>query len=235
MSAPVPVALGPATSGGGGGSLVGFLVVFGLVIVTLLLFSSFSARRERGRRRGFLAQATERGWYEPSPADFVPPSVTAAEDPASLKLLLTARRDGENIWVAWNRPEQGAGPRDATAPAAREGGPRDLTRYFVRAAGHPDPISFLRRGPGGASALVRGAGTGDPAFDRAFAVLPEEGAPVHLLTETVRREMIAGLIPLWEIDATGMLVTRYEEEPEIDAFDRHADALLHLLGALSGA
>ncbi|MCW2876467.1 MAG: hypothetical protein JWQ95_567 [Sphaerisporangium sp.] len=109
----------------------------------------------------------------------------------------------------------------------------NLTRYFVRpSAGHP-PISFERRTQlGGLIVPVRGEGCGDPAFDHAFLVHPKEGAPIHLLSQEIRGEMLAGVIPLWEIDAGGMLVTWYDDAPRVETFEQRADALLHVLRLL---
>ncbi|GAA3813789.1 hypothetical protein GCM10022226_38190 [Sphaerisporangium flaviroseum] len=224
--------------GGGDGSPLGSIALFALVVGVALLFSMLSRTRERSRRQEFLTRATENGWYEPGPADALPASVAAAKDSDRSQLLLTTRRDGENIWISWHRWTERKDSSAYNSSAGRsETDTRttthDLTRCFVRAGGHPEPISLERRTKvGGLFIPVRGEGTGDASFDRAFLVHPKEGAPIHLLTQDIRDEMLAGLIPLWQIDETGMLVTRYDEAPGADTLEQHADALLHVLDLL---
>jgi hypothetical protein len=236
---PLAAALGPGGGGGGGGgSPVGFFGVFGVLVGVVVLVSLYAAMKERTQGQELRAYATEQGWHEPGPTDALPAPVAAAKDSSRSRLLLTTRRDGENVWVSWHRWTERSDSRRYNATTQQwetdtSSTTHDLTRYFVRAGGHPEPISFKKRTTlGGIFMPVRGEGTGDASFDRAFLVQPKEGAPVHLLTQEVRDEMLAGLLPLWEIDASGMLVTCYDDPPKIETLEQHADALLHLLDLL---
>jgi hypothetical protein len=184
------------------------------------------SRRVLAQRQGVIGQ----GWHDvavpPVRGRFAPLAAWPVEVPAPLRGVLVARsprsklfcwseRDGYRVWLSWHHWYKHGGHEGG-------GGPVDLTRYFVELPG-PYPHTFVRRRTWLAARLWArsGAGTGDAAFDRAYAVRP--GKAAALMTPGIREAMLTGRYPPWSLE-WHMLVVRYREPP-VNVTARADDAI----------
>lgn len=208
------------------------------MVLAVALFSTAGAavaviavvvvRRDRRRRERLRAYAAQAGWWpitEPAGGlTQVPGPVADDARSRRCKLAFGARRGRREVWMVWHHWVESTGDSSTT---------HDLTRYYLwLGVGYPD-IELRRRTVLGAFIKpVRGAGTGDAAFDKAVLVRPGDGgAQWRLLTPPLREALLARRLPLFQITG-GVLVTRYDDVPRIDNLDARADAISHLADAL---
>jgi hypothetical protein len=98
--------------------------------------------------------------------------------------------------------------------------------------GYPDIELRRRTGIGALLKPVRGAGTGDAAFDRAFFVRTGDGYEhLRLLTPQLRNAMLDRRVPLWQLTG-GVLVIGYGDVPRVENLQYRADVICHLAGML---
>lgn len=80
---------------------------------------------------------------------------------------------------------------------------------------------------------VRGLGTGDPAFDKAFLVRSYPDPQIaRLLGPQLRQEMLEHRLPPWQI-VGGTLVMAYNDAPGITTLEPRTAAIRHLADLLS--
>lgn len=179
------------------------------------------------------AEAARFGWQPIT--DPTPGPVAEALRSDRCKIALGARHQGHQIWMIYHHWTESSG--DDTARV------HDLTRYFlVLGAGYPY-IRLHRRQRIDERWLksiidgwlgLRDFHTGHAGFDTRFAFeAPATVEPRRLLTPPLVEAMVAGRLPLWEIDE-GVLVTRHLGEPTIATLRRRADSIVHLAGMLPG-
>lgn len=199
-------------------AVLSFLTVGGGFAVLVVV----AVRHQRRRRDQLRAYAAQTGWSpiaEPMPGP-------VAEDARSrrCKLALGTRRGRHTIWMVWHQWVESTGDSSST---------RNLTRYYLwLGPSYPD-IALRRRTRVGALLMpVRGAGTGDAAFDRAVLVRAGDGAAQRLLTPPLREALLTRRLPLFQITG-GLLVTAYGDPPRIENLEPRADAIRSLADALA--
>jgi hypothetical protein len=201
----------------GGGTTTVICIGVVLIIAALMVIASRVGAR---RSREFAAFAASSGWTEP-PSPLPEPLVTVARSYRS-RLMLYSHRDGFDVWISWHRWTEISGGN----PTRRSGSTtHDVTRYFV-ALGRRRPNAVVQRrtGLGGLLKPVRGHGTGDAEFDRAFVVRPtDEPVVLALLTPPMRAALRSGRVPPWQI-ADDLLITTYLRPPTAATLNAHADA-----------
>ncbi|MGI5324787.1 hypothetical protein [Actinomadura nitritigenes] len=203
------------------GLFIAFGILTGLVIV-------WSAVRDRRRTRKFRAHAAACGWWPLTPDHPVPGPVTSAARSRRTKLAFAAEREYP-LWLVWHHWIETSGTGDSRSTKTH-----DLTRYFLPLGpGFQDVEVVARTALGGFFKPVRGAGTGDPAFDRRFLVrgLGEQQA-VRLLTPELRAAMVAGDVPAWQVSAR-VLISSYSTPPSAETLQPRADALVTVARMLS--
>jgi hypothetical protein len=199
---------------------------FSIAIIVVIVIAVVVVRRERGRVAELHAYAARSGWLPitgPAPEPVV-------EDARSrrCKLALGAQRGPHHLWVVWHQWIESSGSGDSSSSRTR-----NRTRYFLwLGPGYPD-VSLRRRTSLGAFFKpVRGVGTGDAAFDKAFVVRPGDShEPLRLLTPPLRAAMLARRLPIWAING-GVLITAYDDVPRIDNLQPRADAICSVADAL---
>lgn len=203
----------------------GFFNVFVVLVVVLIIFT---VRRERRRREQLQAYAAQTGWYPiTSPA---PEPVVDAMRSKRSKLAVGTQLGPFNTWLVWHQWTESTGGETTTTST------RNLTRYFVwLGPSFPDVQVRRRTGIGGFLKPVRGIGTGDPAFDKAFLVRPsDDPAPLRLLTPAMRQALLSGQLPVWTISA-GVLITGYDDIPRPDNMQPRADVIVYLAQMLTAS
>jgi hypothetical protein len=204
------------------------IVLFGTAAAAVAVLAVTVIRRDRRRREELRAYAAQAGWWPVAgpaagPAQLPGP---VAEDARSrrCKLAFGARRGRYDVWMVWHQWVESTGDSSTT---------RNLTRYYLwLGPSHPDIALRRRTGIGAFFKPVRGAGTGDAAFDRAVLVRPGDGgAQWGLLTPPLREALLARRLPLFQITG-GVLITRYGDVPRIDNLDARAAAICELADAL---
>lgn len=134
-------------------------------------------------------------------------------------------------WHHWTETRSYPGPDGGQQTSSKV---YNVTRYFLTLdpAGYPD-ISFKRRTALGSTVRpVRGQGTGDAAFDRAFIVVCDDMPQAdRLLSGPMREAMRTKAAPEWSIQQ-GTLITAYDDKPTTTNLDSRADALIAVSGLL---
>ena len=203
--------------------LSGFVSLFIVALIVLIVLAVKGYRRERRRRAELDLYATQLGW-QPI-AGPVPEPVAKDVRSRRNKLALSTQRGPHPLWLVWHQWTESNGETSTTT--------RNLTRYYIwLGQGHPD-IQLRRRSRIGAFFKpVRGVGTGDAAFDRAFLVRPS-GTYEHqrLLTPQLRAAMVARQVPAWRITG-GVLIIGYGDVPRIENLQPRADVICYLAQAL---
>ncbi|QKG27223.1 hypothetical protein [Actinomadura verrucosospora] len=194
-----------------------------IVIVALIVAGIvWTATYDHVRTKRLHAHAAAFGWSPVGAADPMPGPVAEAVRSRRSKLAF-ATEQPYPIWLVWQQPST-----DSTGQA------RELTRYFLLIGSeYPDVRVVRRTALGGLFKPVRGAGTGDPAFDRKFLIRGPGGhRAADLVTPQVRAAMLAGDAPAWEITA-GVLVASHPDAPTRRTLQPRADALTDLARMLT--
>jgi hypothetical protein len=207
--------LGPLL-GGFGVLIAGFVA---LVIVAAVVGS----RRERERLRQLEQAAFMAGWRPVGGP--VPPVVAEATRSRRNKMALAIELNGRPYWMVWHRWTESNGENSRRV---------DLTRYFAWLGPSYPNLEIKRRTKlGGKLMPVRGLGTGDPAFDKAFLVRsPPDPQTARLLGPQLRQEMLAYRLPPWQI-AGGVLIMAYNDAPDIKTLEPRTATIRHLANMLS--
>lgn len=200
--------------------------LFPFFFVLIIVVGILAVLRERRRRERLRAYAAELGWQPiMGPA---PDPVIRDMDSRRCKLDLGTRYGPYEVWLVWHQWVEHTGSGDTSSSTTR-----NLTRYYLwLGSSYPD-ISVRRRTRVGAFFKpVRGVGTGDSAFDKAFLVRPADSyAGQRLLTPQLREVMLARRLPVFEITG-GVLITGYGDPPRVENLKPRADAiacLAHML------
>lgn len=198
--------------------------VFAGLVALVLVAASKSAQQERRRHEELLAHAMGQGWFPVQVGAPLPGPVTEAATSRRSKLMLGTRLEGFELWLVWHRWTETTSSGETTTTSTR-----NLTRYFLY-PGRPYPDLRLSRrtAVGGSLIPTRGVGTGDAAFDRRFLVRSDAGPLAQaLLTPDLRQAMLTGDLPTWEIKS-GVLVTAYNDRPQIENLQFRAGAAVHI-------
>jgi hypothetical protein len=188
--------------------------------------------RAATKRRGAVVSdfAAQDGWQEPVPGAALPGPVAAASQSRRSQLTFGKQFGPHHIWMNWHHwteTRSFAGGDGATQTTSKV---HNLTRYFLALGpgGYPD-LSFKRRTAlGSVLRPVRGEGTGDAAFDRAFIVICDDRSTAdRLLSARLREAMRTKAIPRWSIQQ-GTLVTAYDDRPAAANLDSRADTLISI-------
>lgn len=196
------------------GLFIALATLTGVVIVG-------SAVRGRRRTKQFRAHAAACGWRPLTADQPVPGPVASAARSRRTKLAFAAEREYP-LWLVWHHWIETSGTGDSRSTKTH-----DLTSYFLPLGpGFQDVEVVGRTALGGFFKPVRGAGTGDPAFDKRFLVrgLGEQQA-VRLLTPELRAAMVAGEVPAWTVRAR-VLISSYSSPPSAETLEPRADALI---------
>src|SRR5919198_769687 len=169
-------------------------------------------RRERRRREHLRAYAARLGLF---PFTHPVPAPDAARSRRA-KLALGGQRGRHAVWVVWHQWVESTGDNSSTT--------RNLTRYYLwLGPGHPDIELQRRTSIGAFFKPVRGAGTGDAAFDKAILVRPTDGHEhLRVLTPPLREALLSRRLPLFQI-TDGVLITTYGDVPRIKNLQPRAD------------
>lgn len=196
-----------------------------IAVVAGLIALSRAAHRQARELSEFAALS---GWT--APADPLPPTLAPVAASARSRMMLYSHRNGCHVWLSWHRwTETSTGNPSRRASSTTH----DLTRYFVTLPRRRPNVAVQRRtGLAGLLKPVRGAGTGDPPFDRAFLVKPaDEPVALALVTAPMRDALRRGLVPPWQI-VDDLLVTGYSRPPTVENLNAHADAAVHAVRLL---
>lgn len=199
---------------------------FFIIVVLVIVFAVATVRKERRRVEHLRAYAAHLGWLPI--AEPVPEPVAESARSRRSKLALGLRRGQHHLWVVWHQWTEHSSSGSTSSTRTR-----NRTRYFLwLGPAYPD-ISLRRRTSVGAFLMpVRGAGTGDAAFDKAFLV--RSAAPYEqqrLLTPQLREAMLARRLPVWEITG-GVLAIAYDDAPRVENLQLRADAISYIAHAL---
>jgi hypothetical protein len=201
-----------------------FGVVVALLIALFIVGARKSAQQERRRQEELWAYATRCGWIPVQVGVPLPGPVTEAAASRRSKLVLGTRLEGFELWLVWHRWTETTSSGETTTSSTR-----NLTRYFLY-PGRPCPDVRLSRRTaiGGSLIPTRGVGTGDAEFDRRFLIRSDAGPLAQaLLTPDLRHAMLTGALPVWEIKG-GVLVTAYNDRPQIENLQHRAGAAVHI-------
>jgi hypothetical protein len=203
-----------------------FGVFFVTAVVLLIVYAVAAVRRERRRREQLRGYAARLGWLPITGP--VPEPVAKDARSRRCRLALGLRRGGHDLWVVWHQWTESTGSGEGSSSRTR-----NRTRYFLwLGPAYPDIAVRRRTGIGAFFKPVRGIGTGDAGFDKAFLVRPSDTYEQRrLLTPPLREAMLARRLPVWEI-AGGVLITAYEDMPRIENLQARADAISYLARAL---
>jgi hypothetical protein len=199
---------------------------FSTALVLVIVVVVVVARRERAKLAELRAYAAQSGWLPiTGPA---PEPVERDARSRRCKLALGVRRGPHHLWVVWHQWIESTGSGDNSSSRRR-----NRTRYFLwLGPGYPDVSLRRRTGIGAFVKPVRGVGTGDAAFDKAFLVRPGDShEPLRLLTPPLREALLARRLPIWAIEG-GVLITAYDDIPRIENLHPRADAICYVADAL---
>jgi hypothetical protein len=199
---------------------------FPTVIILVVVIVVLVARRDRRRVAELRAYAAQYGWQPiTGPA---PEPVARDARSRRCKLALGARRGPHQVWVVWHQWVESTGSGQTSSSRRR-----NRTRYYLwLGPDYPDVSVRRRTGVGAFFKPVRGVGTGDAAFDKAFLVRPGDSyEPLRLLTPPLREAMLARRLPIWAING-GVLITAYDDMPRIESLQPHADGICYVADAL---
>jgi hypothetical protein len=199
---------------------------FSTAIILVVVVVVVVGRRERNRVAALHAYAAQSGWQPiTGPA---PEPVARDARSRRCKLALGARRGPHHLWVVWHQWIESTGSGQTSSSRRR-----NRTRYYLwLGSDYPDVSLRRRTGIGAFFKPVRGVGTADAAFDKAFLVRPGDSyEPLRLLTPPLREAMLAGRLPIWAIDG-GVLITAYDDVPRIENLQPRADAICYVADAL---
>ncbi|MFD0899044.1 hypothetical protein [Actinomadura sediminis] len=202
------------------GSVIGFTLLVGVGIA----WQTVLQQRRRDRLR---EHAAEYGWRPAAVDESTPGPVAEAARSRVARLAITTEQPYA-LWLVWHRWSESSAGNDTSSV-------RDLTRYFLLLdPGFPDVDVVRRTRLGGAFMPVRGAGTGDAAFDKRFLVRgPGEREVSRLLTDELREAMLADRVPAWEISGD-VLITTYADAPTTATLQPRADTITDLARTLAG-
>jgi hypothetical protein len=203
-----------------------FSGLFSTVIIVVIVVVVVVARRERGRVAELHGYAAQSGWQPiTGPA---PEPVARDARSRRCKLALGGQRGPHHLWVVWHQWTESSGSGQTYSSRRR-----NRTRYYLWLGPHYPDVSLRRRtGIGAFFKPVRGVGTGDAVFDKAFLVRPGgSDEPLRLLTPPLREAMLAGRLPIWAITG-GVLITAYDDVPRIENLQPRADAICYVADAL---
>jgi len=197
------------------------LIFIGIIAlpITAVAFGVIAAnRRERDRRTRLHAYMADTGWRpvtEPPP-----PLVDVAVRSKRTRMAAVKTIDGRDVWMVWHRWTESDGDSSST---------HNLTRYFLLLGpDYPDVEVKRRTSIGALIKPVRGAGTGDAAFDRAYLIKTAYEPDAHRLVGPPLRElMLARQLPTWQIQG-GLLRTAMNHEIRIETLQPLADQIVHL-------
>ncbi len=197
-----------------------FVVILVVVVVVVVI------RRERRRVAALQAYAAQAGWQPiTGPA---PEPVARDARSRRCKLALGAQRGPHHLWMVWHQWTESTGSGQTSSSRTR-----NRTRYYLwLGPAYPDVSVRRRTGIGAFFKPVRGVGTADAAFDKAFLVRPGDShEPLRLLTPPLREAMLAGRLPVWAISG-GVLITSYDDMPRIESLQLRADGICYVADAL---
>jgi hypothetical protein len=205
------------------------IIVIGFPVALLM-------RAATNRRSAEISDfAAQDGWTAHVQGAALPEPVAQASQSPRSQLTFGKQSGPHQIWMNWHHwteTRSSAGPGGGTQTTSKV---KNLTRYFLTLGpdGYPD-LSFKRRSAlGSALRPVRGEGTGDAAFDRAFIVIcDDKPAADRLLTAPLRQAMQTKAVPLWSI-RQGTLITGYADKPATANLDARADTLITIGEMLS--
>ncbi|HEY7488706.1 MAG TPA: hypothetical protein VH912_29970 [Streptosporangiaceae bacterium] len=202
--------------------VVSALIFPGFVILVVVLIVT-TATRQRKRRERLQAYAAQLGWWPI--AGPLPEAVAKDVGSRRTKLALGTQRGRFNVWMVWHQWTESTGENSSTT--------RNLTRYYLWLGPAYPNIELRRRTSIGAFLKpVRGAGTGDPDFDKAFLVRPSDRTDhLRLLSPALRQAMMAKQVPVWQI-AGGVLIIGYSDAPRVESFQPRAEMIIYLAHAL---
>jgi hypothetical protein len=199
---------------------------FSTAVILVIVVAVMIVRRERRRVAELHAHAAQYGW-QPITGP-VPEPVARDARARHCKLALGVRRGPHHLWVVWHQWIESTGGGQYSSSRKR-----NRTHYYLwLGPGYPDVSLRRRTGMGGLFKPVRGVGTGDAAFDKAFLVRPgDSDEPRRLLTPPLREAMLAQRLPLWSI-TDGVLITTYNEVPRVENLQGRADAICYVADTL---
>jgi hypothetical protein len=195
------------------------ILIVGGLVVGLVAGTRTDRRSDRERQqRQLKAYMFGIGWRPL--AGSVPPIVAEATRSSRNKLAMTTERDGRQLWMVWHHWV------DYTGQAASE---VELTRYFTRLETPRPDLRVRRRTSMGARLIpVRGAGTGDAAFDKAFLIRPVGNRQIpHLFGPRLRQEMLESRPRGWQI-TSGILIVEHKDVPDTSNIQPCAHGILRV-------
>ncbi|MFC0553664.1 hypothetical protein ACFFHJ_22485 [Planotetraspora thailandica] len=174
----------------------------------------------------FFLDAWQDGWrYAAASARLRKPMAEAAASRRSMVFMGKQIR-GRLVWMSWHQWTETHTVRvhrNDRWEDKEETVTFNSTEFFVALpAGTPDVAVTSRTALGGRLRPVRGLGTGDPDFDRAFHVHPQDDpAALGLLSAPLRHAMLAGTLSTWwRIEGAALVLTyNYEGGPGLAGLD----------------
>jgi hypothetical protein len=177
------------------------------------------SRKAARLQREFDEFTIRTGWHRS--LDRLPASLTAVAKSRRSQLLMWTQREGYTIWLSWHRWQESTGSDNMNNSRTR-----DLTQYFVELPRRYPDASVLPR-IGGFLNPVRGIGTGDADFDRAFVIKPTDNmAAISLVTPQIRAAMRDRRIPPWQIAGDLLILADYRP-PSVATLNATVDVAVH--------
>ena len=192
--------------------------LFGLVVLGVITAVVVAHQRDSRRRLQLHAYMADTGWW---PISEPPPQqVDTAWRSRRTKLAAVKNIDGGPVWMVWHRWTESSGENSST---------HDLTRYFRwLGPNYPDVEVKKRTSVGALIKPVRGPGTGDAAFDKAFRVIsPYPADAARLLGPHLRQLMTEHRLPPWRIER-GLLIIQMDLAVRIETLQPMADQVVEL-------
>ncbi|WP_162641575.1 hypothetical protein [Streptosporangium sp. 'caverna'] len=156
-----------------------------------------------------------------------------------MRCMLEKRVGRSMVWMTWHQWQETTSSstyRDGKWESDSSTTRYDETRYFIVLPGRMPDVAVVRRTRiGGLLRRVRGPGTGDAAFDRAFLLKSrDDGVPRGVLSSRLRKAMLARRLPPWE-SRNSILFTVHRDQPTLATLDSRAAAIAEIAAHLSGA